>query len=64
MTKNIVGVVAGVAVWIAVVSVAGLILRLMWPAYAEVVERARLTTIAPTEICLRRSKSEAPRRDK
>jgi hypothetical protein len=38
MTKNILGVVAGVAVWIAVVSVAGLILRLMWPAYAEVAD--------------------------
>src|SRR5262245_48484604 len=43
MTKRILGVVAGLVVWIAVVSVAGVILRLMWPAYAEVADAMPFT---------------------
>ena len=33
--KNVIGVVAGLAAWIAVVAVAGLIMRSSWPAYAR-----------------------------
>ena len=36
MVKAVVAVVAGLAVWIALVTVAGLIMRLSWPAYASV----------------------------
>lgn len=38
MTKKILGVVAGLAVWIVVVSVAGVIVRLIWPAYGAVAD--------------------------
>jgi hypothetical protein len=34
--KAVLGVVSGLAVWIAVVAVAGLVLRSSWPAYARV----------------------------
>ena len=37
-TRSIVGVVAGLTAWIAVVAVAGLIMRSSWPAYARVAE--------------------------
>jgi hypothetical protein len=36
MAKNIFGVVAGLAVWLIVATVAGLIIRVSWPAYASV----------------------------
>jgi hypothetical protein len=36
MSKNILGVVAGLLVWVTIVIVAGTILRLSWPAYASV----------------------------
>src|SRR5262245_14385276 len=36
MVKGILGVVAGLAAWLIVATVAGLILRLSWPAYASV----------------------------
>jgi hypothetical protein len=36
MVKPILGVVAGLAVWLILASVAGLILRAAWPAYAQV----------------------------
>jgi hypothetical protein len=34
--KAVVGVVAGLAAWVAIVTVAGLIMRSSWPAYARV----------------------------
>jgi hypothetical protein len=36
MVKGILGVVAGLAVFVAIATVAGLIMRLSWPAYASV----------------------------
>ena len=36
MRKSILGVVAGLMVWMAIVTVVGLILRASWPAYASV----------------------------
>jgi hypothetical protein len=36
MARNIVGVVAGLAVWLTLAIVAGLIMRETWPAYASV----------------------------
>ncbi|HEX4420142.1 MAG TPA: hypothetical protein VH165_19640 [Kofleriaceae bacterium] len=36
MRKSILGVVVGLIAWVAVVTVAGLILRVSWPAYASV----------------------------
>ena len=36
MVKAVVAVVAGLAVWIAVVIIAGMIVRVSWPAYASV----------------------------
>lgn len=36
MMKAVVGIVAGLAVWIAIVIVAGMIVRVSWPAYASV----------------------------
>ena len=36
MSKKILGVVAGMGVWVAVVLVAGAIMRPAWPAYARV----------------------------
>jgi hypothetical protein len=43
MAKKILGVVAGLAVWIAVVSVAGVIMRASWPAYARVADAMTFT---------------------
>jgi hypothetical protein len=43
MTKNIVGVVAGLVVWLIVATVAGLIMRLSWPAYASVASAMTFT---------------------
>jgi hypothetical protein len=36
MWKPVLAVVAGILVWMAVVTVSGVILRLSWPAYADV----------------------------
>ena len=36
MGRAVVGVVAGLALWVAIVIVAGLIMRSSWPAYASV----------------------------
>jgi hypothetical protein len=38
MVKRILGIVAGLAVWMAIVSVAGAVMRLSWPAYARVAD--------------------------
>ena len=43
LVKNAIGVVAGLAVWIAVVAVAGLIMRSSWPAYARVADAMTFT---------------------
>ena len=43
MAKKSFGVVAGLAVWIALVTVAGAIMRLSWPAYASVADRMVFT---------------------
>jgi len=37
MGKGILGVVAGLAVWMIVISVAGLVLRAAWPEYVSAV---------------------------
>ena len=42
-TRAFVGVVAGLAGWIAVVAVAGLIMRSSWPAYARVADAMTFT---------------------
>jgi hypothetical protein len=36
MVKGIFGVVAGLAVWVVLVTIGGLMIRLSWPAYASV----------------------------
>jgi hypothetical protein len=38
MSKKILAVVAGLLVWVAIVTVAGTIMRVSWPAYANVAE--------------------------
>src|SRR5262249_39793488 len=43
MAKNIVGVVAGLAVWMIVATVAGVIMRVSWPAYASVADAMTFT---------------------
>src|SRR5262245_3606975 len=43
MAKKILGVVAGLAAWIVVVSVAGVVLRASWPAYARVADAMTFT---------------------
>ena len=43
MTKNIVGVVAGLGVWVIVATVAGFIMRVSWPAYASVASAMTFT---------------------
>jgi hypothetical protein len=43
MSKRILGVVAGLAVWITTVSVLGAIMRLSWPAYASVADAMTFT---------------------
>lgn len=43
MRKAVVGVVSGLAAWIAMVAVAGLILRSSWPAYASVADAMTFT---------------------
>ena len=36
MVKAVIGVVMGLAVWVAIIAGAGVIMRLSWPAYASV----------------------------
>jgi uncharacterized membrane protein (Fun14 family) len=43
MVKAIIALVAGLAVWIALVTVAGLIMRSSWPAYASVADAMTFT---------------------
>jgi hypothetical protein len=43
MSKKILGVVAGLAVWVASVTVAGAFMRLSWPAYARVADAMTFT---------------------
>ena len=43
LAKAVIGVVAGLAVWIAVVAVAGVIMRSSWPAYADVADAMTFT---------------------
>ena len=43
MAKNILGVVAGLVIWVVAVSVAGLIMRAAWPAYASVADAMTFT---------------------
>jgi hypothetical protein len=43
MSKKILGVVAGLVAWVAIVLVAGLITRLSWPAYDRVADAMTFT---------------------
>jgi len=43
LVKKVIGVVAGLAAWIAVVAVAGIIMRSSWPAYARVADAMTFT---------------------
>jgi len=43
MAKNIIGVVAGLAMWVIVATVAGFIMRVSWPAYASVASAMTFT---------------------
>jgi hypothetical protein len=43
MVKNIIAVVAGLAVWMIVVTIAGFIIRVSWPAYAGVANAMTFT---------------------
>jgi len=43
MTRAVLAVVAGLVAWIAVVAVAGLIMRSSWPAYARVADAMTFT---------------------
>jgi hypothetical protein len=43
MAKRILGVVAGLAVWVTVVITAGTIMRLSWPEYASVADSMTFT---------------------
>src|SRR5690349_1688050 len=43
MAKNIIGVIVGLVVWLVVATVAGLIMRATWPAYASVAEAMTFT---------------------
>ena len=43
MARNALGVVVGLVVWIAVVTVAGVIMRAAWPAYASVADAMTFT---------------------
>jgi hypothetical protein len=38
MARNILGVVAGLVLWLIVTTIAGLVLRAAWPAYARVAD--------------------------
>ncbi len=43
MGKKILGIVAGLAVWMTIVTVAGVVMRLSWPAYASVADAMTFT---------------------
>jgi hypothetical protein len=43
MARDILGVIAGLAVWIAIAVVAGLIMRSAWPEYASVADAMTFT---------------------
>ena len=43
MVRRIFGVVAGLAVWVGVATIAGLIMRAAWPAYASVADAMTFT---------------------
>jgi hypothetical protein len=43
MARNILGVVAGLVVWLVVTTIAGLILRAAWPEYARVADAMTFT---------------------
>jgi hypothetical protein len=43
MTRNILGVVAGLVAWLLVAAILGFIMRNSWPAYAAVAETMRFT---------------------
>jgi hypothetical protein len=43
MEKKALGVIAGLVVWIAVTTVAGVIIRAAWPAYASVADAMTFT---------------------
>jgi hypothetical protein len=43
VARNILGVIAGLAVWIAITAVAGLTMRSVWPEYASVAEAMTFT---------------------
>jgi len=43
MTRNILGVVAGLVAWLLVATILGLVMRNSWPAYAAVAETMSFT---------------------
>ena len=43
MARNILGVIAGLAVWVAIAGVAGLTMRSAWPEYASVADAMTFT---------------------
>jgi hypothetical protein len=43
MTRNVVGVVAGLVAWLLVAAVLGVVMRNSWPAYAAVAETMSFT---------------------
>ena len=43
MAKNVLGVIAGLAVWVIAATVAGLMMRASWPAYASVASAMTFT---------------------
>ena len=43
MARGMLGVVVGLAVWLSVVTVAGLVIRETWPAYASVADAMTFT---------------------
>jgi len=43
MAKKILGTVAGLAAWVTIVTAAGAIMRLLWPAYASVADAMTFT---------------------
>jgi len=43
MARNIIGVATGLAVWLTITLLAGLVMREMWPAYAGVADEMTFT---------------------
>jgi len=43
MVRNFIGIVTGLAVWLGIATVAGLIMRETWPAYASVADAMTFT---------------------